>query len=83
MLGLSGSDASHLSLPKGASAVQDSLQRLFITSQIAVLTVLVGLSSIVQAVAPANTILEIEVSVMIGGAVLEQESSSFLVSSST
>ena len=77
MLGLSGSEASHLSLQKGASAVQSSLQRLFITSQIAVLTVLVGLSSTVQAIAPANAVLEVEVSVTIGGAVLEQESPSF------
>ncbi len=57
--------------------MQNSLQRLFITSQIAVLTVLVGLSSTVQAVAPANAVLEVEVSVTIGGAVLEQESPSF------
>jgi hypothetical protein len=43
----------------------------------AVLVMFMGFATPAQAVAPANAVLEVEVSVTIGGAVLEQESPSF------
>ena len=53
--------------------MKNILKRLLITGQVAMLTVLVGLSSTAQAVAPANSILQIEVTVTIGGEALDQE----------
>ena len=53
--------------------MKNMLKRLLITGQVAVLTVLVGLSSTAQAVAPENAVLKFEVTVTIGGATVEQE----------
>ena len=53
--------------------MKNILKRLLIMGQVAMLTVLVGLSSTAQAVAPANSILQIEVTVTIGGEALDQE----------
>ncbi len=53
--------------------MKNILKRLLIMGQVAMLTVLVGLSSTAQAVAPANSILLIEVTVTIGGEALDQE----------
>ena len=55
--------------------MKNILKRLVLTSQIAMLSVLVGLSDTAQAVVPANSILQIGVTVTIGGEALVQEGS--------
>ena len=53
--------------------MKNILKRLLIMGQVAMLTVLMGLSSTAQAVAPENAVLKFEVTVTIGGEALDQE----------
>ena len=53
--------------------MKNRIKRLLLTGQIAVLTGLVGLSGTAQAVVPANSTLQIGVTVTIGGEVLVLE----------